>query len=226
MGVIYGASGVLGSGKAALHLEQGTGTEAVLAAASASGDRMGAALAAGLTLDTTPGATDRWVEAGDGSGMPGTPTAGQSAGSSLYGTQYDLYVGMPNGPGVYGSLYSTPWANVTGGTVQPVTTYAPGTGGLPAAGLRFGPLNDGSADPRTRDLCHRDLGGHRLPGVPAREPNPQVSAVPADQVTTHSAHRRTRGALCVVQPFSEFLRLTVRSDDGAVTTAPDPDRRG
>lgn len=45
---------------------------------------------------------------------------------------------MPYGPGAYGSLYAMPWANATGGTVQPVTTYAPGTGGLPAAGLRFG----------------------------------------------------------------------------------------
>ncbi|WP_158838774.1 S8 family peptidase [Streptomyces sp. NRRL S-1022] len=87
---------------------------------------------------TTPGATDRWVEAGNSHGMPGTPTAGHNVGASLYGTQSSLYIGMPYGPGAYGSLYSMPWANVTGGTVQPVTTYAPGTGGLPAAGLRFG----------------------------------------------------------------------------------------
>lgn len=89
-------------------------------------------------LCSAPGATDRWIEAGNGSGMPGTLTTGQSAGVSLYGTQANLYIGMPYGPGAYGSLYAMPWANVTGGTVQPVTTYAPGTGGLPAAGLRFG----------------------------------------------------------------------------------------
>ncbi|MER6631753.1 S8 family serine peptidase [Streptomyces sp. NPDC000987] len=89
-------------------------------------------------LYSAPGVTDRWIEAGNNSGMPGTPTAGQSTGTSLHGTRANLYIGMPYGPGAYGSLYAMPWANVTGGTVQPVTTYAPGTGGLPAAGLRFG----------------------------------------------------------------------------------------
>ncbi|NUS54948.1 MAG: S8 family serine peptidase [Streptomycetaceae bacterium] len=89
-------------------------------------------------LRGTPGAADRWVEAGNSSGMPGPPTAAQAAGTSLYGTRTNLYIGMPYGPGAYGSLYAMPWANVTGGTAQPVTTYAPGTGGLPAAGLRFG----------------------------------------------------------------------------------------
>lgn len=89
-------------------------------------------------LDSAPGATDRWIEAGNASGMPGTPTAARNTGASLYGTQANLYIGMPYGPGAYGSLYAMPWANVTGGTAQSVTTYAPGTGGLPAAGLRFG----------------------------------------------------------------------------------------
>jgi len=89
-------------------------------------------------LRSAPGATDRWIEAGNASGMPGSPAASQSAGTSLYGTQANLYIGMPYGPGAYGSLYAMPWVNVTGGTAQAVTTYAPGTGGLPAAGLRFG----------------------------------------------------------------------------------------
>ncbi|MFF8317833.1 S8 family serine peptidase [Streptomyces bobili] len=89
-------------------------------------------------LSSAPGATDRWIEAGNASGMPGTPTAAQNTGTSLYGTQANLYIGMPYGPGTYGSLYAMPWANITGGTAQSVTTYAPGTGGLPAAGLRFG----------------------------------------------------------------------------------------
>ncbi|WP_046727268.1 S8 family peptidase [Streptomyces humi] len=89
-------------------------------------------------LRGSPGANDRWIEAGNGTGMPGTPTAGHAVGTSLYGTRANLYIGMPYGPGAYGSLYAMPWANVTGGTAQPVTTYAPGTGGLPAAGLRFG----------------------------------------------------------------------------------------
>ncbi|MFH8471521.1 hypothetical protein [Streptomyces sp. NPDC018000] len=85
-----------------------------------------------------PGDNDRWIEAGNGSGMPGTPGTSQKTGTSLHGTQTSLYIGMPYGPGAYGSLYAMQWTNVTGGTVQPVTTYAPGTGGLPAAGLRFG----------------------------------------------------------------------------------------
>ncbi|MER6107165.1 S8 family peptidase [Streptomyces hirsutus] len=89
-------------------------------------------------LRSAPGATDRWIEAGNASGMPGTPAAARNTGTSLYGTQANLYIGMPYGPGTYGSLYVMPWANVTGGTAQSVTTYAPGTGGLPAAGLRFG----------------------------------------------------------------------------------------
>ncbi|MEU9219612.1 S8 family serine peptidase [Streptomyces sp. NPDC048376] len=89
-------------------------------------------------LRSVPGVTDQWIEAGNASGMPGAPAATQSAGTSLYGTQANLYIGMPYGPGTHGSLYVMPWANVTGGTAQPVTTYAPGTGGLPAAGLRFG----------------------------------------------------------------------------------------
>ncbi|MFF4312321.1 S8 family serine peptidase [Streptomyces sp. NPDC001507] len=89
-------------------------------------------------LYSAPGVTDRWIEAGNGTGMPGAPTAAHAVGTSLYGTRANLYIGMPYGPGAYGSLYAMPWANVTGGTAQPVTTYAPGTGGLPAAGLRFG----------------------------------------------------------------------------------------
>lgn len=85
-----------------------------------------------------PGANDRWIEAGNPSGMPGAPGAGRKTGTSLHGTPTRLYVGMPYGPGAYGSLYAMTWTNVTGGGAQPVTTYAPGTGGLPAAGLRFG----------------------------------------------------------------------------------------
>ncbi|MFF9048071.1 S8 family serine peptidase [Streptomyces parvulus] len=89
-------------------------------------------------LRSAPGATDQWIEAGNASGMPGIPAAAQRAGTSLYGTQANLYIGMPYGPGAHGSLHAMPWANVTGGTAQPVTTYTPGTGSLPAAGLRFG----------------------------------------------------------------------------------------
>ncbi|WP_369225490.1 FG-GAP repeat protein [Streptomyces sp. R39] len=98
--VIYRASGGLGTGKAALHLEQGMGSEGILAASSESGDRMGTQVALvnrdpgatatdeslvmavgvpgediGTVADAgavqvfglrgTPGAADRWVEAGN-----------------------------------------------------------------------------------------------------------------------------------------------------------------
>ncbi|MFF7473666.1 hypothetical protein [Streptomyces sp. NPDC008092] len=68
---------------------------------------------------SAPGVADRWVEAGNGAGMPGTPTAAQNRGTSLYGTRANLSIGMPCGPGAHGSLRTMPWANATGGTVRP-----------------------------------------------------------------------------------------------------------
>ena len=92
-----------------------------------------------FSLLGTPGASDRWLEAGDGDGIPGTPGANQRLGSSIHYTGSNLYVGMPNGPSAYGSLYALPLSNVTaGGTVAAVTTYQPGAGGLPAADTDFG----------------------------------------------------------------------------------------
>ncbi|MEU6230751.1 S8 family serine peptidase [Streptomyces sp. NPDC047042] len=86
----------------------------------------------------TPGANDKWIDAGNSTGMPGTPGTSQKAGSSLHGTATRLYIGMPFGPGAFGGLYAMPWSNASGGTVQPVVSYVPGVGGLPGAGLRFG----------------------------------------------------------------------------------------
>ncbi|MGK3937262.1 trypsin-like serine protease [Streptomyces caeruleatus] len=92
-----------------------------------------------FSLLGSPGANDRWLEAGDGDGIPTAPGAGQKLGSSIHYTGTKLYVGLPLGPSTYGTLYALPLSNVTaGGTVAPVTTYQPGTGGLPAAGDRFG----------------------------------------------------------------------------------------
>ncbi|WP_330290305.1 trypsin-like serine protease [Streptomyces sp. NBC_00576] len=92
-----------------------------------------------FSLLGAPGANDRWLEVGDGDGIPGTPGAGQQLGSSIHYTGTKLYVGMPLGPNAYGTLYALPHSNVTaGGAVAAVTTYQPGTGGLPAAGDRFG----------------------------------------------------------------------------------------
>ncbi|MFI7352452.1 hypothetical protein ACIBTP_00715 [Streptomyces avidinii] len=46
---------------------------------------------------------------------------------------------MPIGPNAAGALNALPMSNVTqGGKVAPVTTYKPGSGGLPANGAAFG----------------------------------------------------------------------------------------
>lgn len=92
-----------------------------------------------FSLLGTPGANDRWLEAGDGDGIPGTPGTNHKLGSSLHYTGTSLYVGLPYGPSSYGTLYALPLSNVTaGGAVAAVTTYQPGAGGLPAAGVSFG----------------------------------------------------------------------------------------
>ncbi|WP_328894199.1 trypsin-like serine protease [Streptomyces sp. NBC_00236] len=85
------------------------------------------------------GDNDLWIEAGDGDGIPGTSKAGQRLGESIHFTGTRLYAGLPYGPSTYGALYALPVGNVIpGGTDGTVTTYQPGTGGLPAAGSAFG----------------------------------------------------------------------------------------
>ncbi|WP_329299805.1 trypsin-like serine protease [Streptomyces sp. NBC_00659] len=105
------------------------------------GEAVGTAAKAGaiqtFSLLGAPGDSDYWVQAG-GSGLPGTPAANQRVGISIAATGTNLYVGMPYGPSAYGAVHVLPWSNVTGGTAAAVTTYAPGTGNLPAAGVRFG----------------------------------------------------------------------------------------
>jgi hypothetical protein len=92
-----------------------------------------------FSLLGNPGDNDRWIEAGDGDGIPTAPGANQKLGSSLHYTGTRLYVGLPYGPSTYGTLYALPLSNVTaGGAVAAVTTYQPGAGGLPAAGADFG----------------------------------------------------------------------------------------
>ncbi|NNH52777.1 trypsin-like serine protease [Promicromonospora citrea] len=71
-------------------------------------------------------------------GIPGTAVAEEELGTSLSATSTHLYVGVPDGPSPYGVAHAVPWANVSGGTAEPVTTYQPGAGGLPAAGAAFG----------------------------------------------------------------------------------------
>ncbi|MGW8743898.1 trypsin-like serine protease [Streptomyces sp. NPDC055794] len=86
-----------------------------------------------------PGANDKWIESGDGDGIPGAPGANQRLGSSIHFTGTHLYVGMPYGPGARGALYALPMSNVTlGQPTAAVTAYQPGQGGLPAVGTTFG----------------------------------------------------------------------------------------
>ncbi|MFJ1735613.1 S1 family peptidase [Streptomyces sp. NPDC088254] len=91
-----------------------------------------------FSLVAAAGPNDRWIEAGDGDGIPGPPGANQYVGRSIHYTGTKLYIGMPYGPGL-GALLALPMSNtVNGGTVAAVTTYKPGTGGFPAVGTRFG----------------------------------------------------------------------------------------
>ncbi|MFI1952911.1 S1 family peptidase [Streptomyces xinghaiensis] len=84
-----------------------------------------------------PGATDVWIEPGL-AGLPGAPGTEERLGTAFTATGTHLYVGMPYGPTQYGAVHTVPWANVTDGADEPVTTHQPGQGGLPAAGRAFG----------------------------------------------------------------------------------------
>ncbi|MFB7091222.1 trypsin-like serine protease [Streptomyces sp. NPDC056296] len=92
-----------------------------------------------FSLLGAPGTNDKWVESGDGDGIPGAPKAKQYLGKSIHFTGTHLYVGMPYGPSAHGALHALPMSNVTlGQPTAQVTTYQPGQGGLPASGARFG----------------------------------------------------------------------------------------
>ncbi|MER7176080.1 trypsin-like serine protease [Streptomyces mesophilus] len=117
---------------ATLRIAVGTPNEAVGTAAKAGAIHTFALLG-------TPGTNDKWLETGDGDGIPGTAGADQYLGRSIHYTGTKLYAGMPYGPSAQGALYALPMANtVSGGTNAAVTTYKPGTGGFPANGSRFG----------------------------------------------------------------------------------------
>ncbi|WP_256986482.1 trypsin-like serine protease [Streptomyces sp. SS07] len=119
----------------------GTDTTLLLAV-GIPGENEGTAVDSGavqtFSLLGAPGLTDRWIVPGAAPGLPGVPGAGELLGSSITATGTHLYIGMPNGPGTRGAAHLMPWSNVTGGPVQPVTSYEPGKGGLPAVGKAFG----------------------------------------------------------------------------------------
>lgn len=87
-----------------------------------------------------PGDNDYWIQAGNASGLGGTPTAGHAVGKHIGATATRLYIGVPN-TAPYGAAYALPWSNATGGrtgTTGTATTYTPGQNGLPATGGGFG----------------------------------------------------------------------------------------
>ncbi|MEU3923137.1 trypsin-like serine protease [Streptomyces sp. NPDC029004] len=119
-----------------------TGTVSTLrVAVGIPGEAVGTAAKAGAVqtfpLLGTAGDSDVWIEAGSATGLPGTPGANQYVGRSITFTGTNLYVGMPYGPSL-GAVHVLPWSNVSGGTKAAVTTYKPGSGGLPPVGGRFG----------------------------------------------------------------------------------------
>ncbi|MFI6939598.1 trypsin-like serine protease [Streptomyces sp. NPDC050418] len=92
-----------------------------------------------FSLLGSAGANDQWIEAGDGDGIPGSPSADARIGKSVHFTPRNLYAGLPYGPVATGSLYALPFGNVTpGGTTGTATAYQPGQNGLPAGGSLFG----------------------------------------------------------------------------------------
>ncbi|MGW0823588.1 trypsin-like serine protease [Streptomyces sp. NPDC002845] len=92
-----------------------------------------------FSLMGAAGANDLWIEAGDGDGIPGSPGEGDKLGQSIHLTARNLYAGMPYGPTSTGALHVLPFSNIVpGGADNPVTTYQPGQGGLPASGVEFG----------------------------------------------------------------------------------------
>ncbi|MER6095194.1 S8 family serine peptidase [Streptomyces sp. NPDC001728] len=120
------------STSASMRLAVGTPGEAIGTVTQAGAVHM-------FSLAGAAGTNDRWIEAGDGDGIPGTPGTKQYLGESLSFTATRLYVGMSYGPNAGGAMYALPMSNVTvGGAVGPTTTYRPGTGGVPSGGVRFG----------------------------------------------------------------------------------------
>ncbi|MCT9075021.1 VCBS repeat-containing protein [Streptomyces fulvoviolaceus] len=90
-------------------------------------------------LDTSVGTNDKVLTRG--SGLPGTATARDYTGMALTSTAANLYVGVPYSKASdspKGVLYALPWTDINGTTSTGTTTYLPGSGGLPDAGVAFG----------------------------------------------------------------------------------------
>ncbi|CAL9417315.1 S1 family peptidase [Streptomyces sp. enrichment culture] len=119
-------------------------TSTLVLAVGIPGEAVGTVTGAGAVQTFYPlgsvGAHDTWIEAGNASGLPGTPTSGHAIGTYLGASATRLYVGATN-TAPYGAAYALPWGNATSGRLGAtgaVTTYKPGTNGIPASGGQFG----------------------------------------------------------------------------------------
>jgi hypothetical protein len=86
-----------------------------------------------------PGAFQKWIY------FPSPYLPGQNAtgnanlGAVVHGTTSHLYLGLPDGQFAAGRVWALPWSHVTGvSDGEPLVTYEPGTGGVPAGGVSFG----------------------------------------------------------------------------------------
>nr|WP_037846506.1 trypsin-like serine protease [Streptomyces sp. NRRL S-474] len=149
-GIYQGATGVPGATEANDNFAQSL--SAVNTAPGAVSTAQNTLLAVGVPGEDSTGATDGGTvytfSLTNGAfintvypgkfGIPGALGNGQKVGTALHATGSELYLGLPNGPVSHGSAHAVPWGNVLSGGTQPVTTFQPGTGGLPAAGETFG----------------------------------------------------------------------------------------
>ncbi|MET9967741.1 FG-GAP repeat protein [Streptomyces sp. NPDC006356] len=87
-----------------------------------------------LPLIGAPGASDAWIEPGNG--IPSGPAPRTYAGLGLGSSPSLLYVGMPYGPADGRAVHGFPWNTASGGA--PTQTWRPGEGGIPAAAAAFG----------------------------------------------------------------------------------------
>ena len=87
-----------------------------------------------LPMIGAPGASDAWIEPGNG--IPSGPAPRTYAGLGLGSSPSLLYVGVPYGPAEGSAVHGYPWNTTTGGV--PTVTYKPGEGGIPAGGAAFG----------------------------------------------------------------------------------------
>ncbi|MER6961601.1 VCBS repeat-containing protein [Streptomyces sp. NPDC000618] len=87
-----------------------------------------------LPMIGAPGASDAWIEPGNG--IPSGPSARTYAGIGLGSSPALLYVGVPYGPADGRAVHGFPWNATSGGA--PTQTWKPGEGGIPAGGAAFG----------------------------------------------------------------------------------------